>query len=267
MSRDAAVFLLQRVLEKKASIVCQGIESRRNSVLHVAVESPDWTVVEEQQFSMVRLLIERFSSEPEIKEAINMANANGDTTLHFAALSGDFKAAQILLQNGANPNAVNSAGWTPYMNARLSWYFILQIAQMNPGTLSRYLSTLDDQSLVVQRLRNACGKISDLLLAHNCTVPDIEPITGEYRYLLQSALEWFAAGKLAFGECFYRFNFPNLRSLERNPAVTFGTVETTGAKYVIIFNPGISGRSLALRVPGESISLTCCAIRCQYLAH
>src|SRR5579871_4223348 len=137
-SRDAAIFLLQH----GARIICQGAETIKNTVLHIAIEAPDWTIVEKQQFSMVRLLMERFPELLATNEAVNAVNAKGDTPLHYAAALGDYDSAQILLENGANPNTVNNKGFTPYMNAQLSRYFILQKVRMIPDPRSPQLSTL-----------------------------------------------------------------------------------------------------------------------------
>ena len=41
----------------------------------------------------------------------------GQTPLHYAATSGNIKVAQILIENGADPNAANVEGRTPIFNA------------------------------------------------------------------------------------------------------------------------------------------------------
>lgn len=47
------------------------------------------------------------------KAPVNCQDANGMTALHWAALNGQADRVELLLQNGADPNLRNNAGWTP----------------------------------------------------------------------------------------------------------------------------------------------------------
>lgn len=52
--------------------------------------------------------------------SINQKNFGGATALHIAAREGNLEIAKILIENGANVNAVDNEGWTPLMRSSLA---------------------------------------------------------------------------------------------------------------------------------------------------
>jgi len=51
---------------------------------------------------------------------VNQKNFGGATALHMACRENNFEIAKILIENGADINAVDNEGWTPLMRAALS---------------------------------------------------------------------------------------------------------------------------------------------------
>ncbi len=51
---------------------------------------------------------------------INQKNFGGATSLHIASREKNFEIAKILIDNGADVNAIDNEGWTPLMRAALS---------------------------------------------------------------------------------------------------------------------------------------------------
>jgi len=47
-------------------------------------------------------------------------NRKGETALHTAAVKGDDKTVLKLLEQGANPNTVDNAGWSPLHEASIA---------------------------------------------------------------------------------------------------------------------------------------------------
>ncbi len=54
------------------------------------------------------------------KITINQKNLGGATALHLACREKNFEIAKILIENGADINAVDNEGWTPLMRSSLS---------------------------------------------------------------------------------------------------------------------------------------------------
>jgi ankyrin repeat protein len=48
------------------------------------------------------------------KADVNLAFKNGNTPLHFAVASGNLKIVKLLVEKGANKNAKNNKGQTPF---------------------------------------------------------------------------------------------------------------------------------------------------------
>lgn len=78
----------------------------------------------------VRLLLERRANDP------NCRNENGNTPLHYAAISGTKKVSQLLVAHGGDVNAANKAGQTPLHGA----------AGQNWDHIVAYLGSLRDDS-------------------------------------------------------------------------------------------------------------------------
>ncbi len=51
---------------------------------------------------------------------LNQKNFGGATALHLACREGNFEILKILLESGADANAIDNEGWTPLMRAALS---------------------------------------------------------------------------------------------------------------------------------------------------
>ena len=78
------------------------------------------------------------SSKDADKSGINSDDQYGDSPLHYAVQRSNYKAAEILLQNGANPDDTDDQGITPLALA----------ARIED----------DDRKMNVQMLKLLCGE-------------------------------------------------------------------------------------------------------------
>ena len=52
--------------------------------------------------------------------SLEKKNSKGESALHTAAVKGDDKTVLKLLEQGANPNTVDNAGWSPLHEASIA---------------------------------------------------------------------------------------------------------------------------------------------------
>ena len=81
-----------------------------------------------------------------------MADVNGHTALHFAAKEGDMYILHLLLEAGANKDAVNNFGLTPLCtaaaNQRMDVACLLLEAGADKEKAIRYLVSIWDCGLI-----------------------------------------------------------------------------------------------------------------------
>jgi ankyrin repeat protein len=94
------VALVKLLLEKGANIDIQN--DTQHSIMHYAAENPD------PGAEILKLLI-RYSHN----DAVNSINETEQTPLHLAAEAGNKYAAKLLVENGADKDAVDNNGDTP----------------------------------------------------------------------------------------------------------------------------------------------------------
>jgi uncharacterized protein YegJ (DUF2314 family) len=80
---------------------------------------------------MAEKLREQLAEEPTL---VYDADENGWTLLHRQALAGNLAVVQVLLDCGANPQAVTDQGWTPLMFAQsLKWEKVVALLKAAEG--------------------------------------------------------------------------------------------------------------------------------------
>lgn len=93
---------------------------------------------------------------------INQKNLGGATALHLACRTGNLKIAELLIENGADVNAVDAEGWTPLMRASL-----MQNAEIVNLLLSKNASVTSlnkfKDSAVVHAAESECNECLDLI--------------------------------------------------------------------------------------------------------
>ncbi|KAH8725728.1 hypothetical protein GQ44DRAFT_772034 [Phaeosphaeriaceae sp. PMI808] len=168
-NRDAVVLLLQG----GANIFCSLHRGWMHYVLHIADSDLD-SQESAQQFSLVQVLLETFPDKfvKDDGPTINAQDRYGRTALHCAAMMGHLNAVRALV---ALPHIEVSVeeieGWTPLMLALHNVYF---------SDESLLLTETDHRSK-----RNRCKTICKILIDANSVVPEVEPHTGDYLFLLQ----------------------------------------------------------------------------------
>lgn len=97
------------------------------------------------------------------KLLINQKNAGGATALHIASRQGNFEIAKILIENGADVDAVDNEGWTPLMRSSLAKspetvnLLLLRGAKANP------LNSVNE-SAITQAALSDCTECLNLML-------------------------------------------------------------------------------------------------------
>ncbi len=228
--RDAVVLLLQR----GANIFCSLHRGSMHSILHIADSDFD-SQESAQQFSLVQVLLETFPDKfvKDDGPTINAQDRYGRTALHYAAMRGHLNAVRALV---ALPHIEVSVkeieGWTPLMWALHSVHF---------SDESLLLAETDHRSK-----RNRCKTICKILIDANSAVPEVEPHTGDYLFLLQwgmNRLLRLVSGAPATSLTQYASTvFRNFNFVKANTVMLF----TTDRKKVLLLPNGQTPGTTAL---------------------
>ena len=104
------------LLEHTAKLLCNTSKSPGYSILHAAIEDSDLESQKEQQFSMVRSLVESCPSRFHDSPILNSVVESGQTALHLASYHGDKNTVDVLISMGADMSLEKAIGYTPYMD-------------------------------------------------------------------------------------------------------------------------------------------------------
>ena len=94
---------------------------------------------------------------------INQKNYGGATALHIASREGFYEVAKILVDLGADVNAIDNEGWTPLMRANLNNNFNIVELLVNKGANSGGLNNANESVIMHATLAN-CDKCLNLML-------------------------------------------------------------------------------------------------------
>jgi ankyrin repeat protein len=124
--------------------------------------------------NIFRALIMNGKSATEIA-VINLRDHHGNTPLHYTARQGSESNTRLLLEKGANPNAINSLGYTPIFDAAFNGHAHIIQLLLESG-VSLYLN--DVRGIVHSALAAACsngqvGAVEILLAKCTFTLKDI----------------------------------------------------------------------------------------------
>jgi hypothetical protein len=93
---------------------------------------------------------------------INQKNFGGATALHIAARQGNLEMARILVENGADVNAIDLEGWTPLMRAAFFQNNEIVDLLLSNGAAAQLLNSIGE-SVIVHAAISDCDKCLDLL--------------------------------------------------------------------------------------------------------
>jgi hypothetical protein len=93
---------------------------------------------------------------------INQKNFGGATALHLAARQGSLEMARILVENGADVNAIDLEGWTPLMRAAFFQNNEIVDLLLSNGAAAQLLNSIGESAIVHATISD-CDKCLDLL--------------------------------------------------------------------------------------------------------
>ncbi|KAK0709245.1 ankyrin repeat-containing domain protein [Lasiosphaeria miniovina] len=253
--RDAAILLLER----GASLFCCREQGEGFSVMHRAVQCPDVHLKGDQQFSLIRILVE---SCPDIFLPVmdKLVRARDEklkqTALHLAIFHSDMPSFLTLLEFGQCDLAVqNAMGFTPLMMAEYKIHFREgQSDGLEAGLLRRgwdrsevEKQNLRDQAWMVERWR----QMVELLVEASSPTPEKLAIANEYEFLIKHAVLQFVMATRKpgcdehdeLGKAFKHFAFMQGPSAKTglDPAVGLNKEDKT----IVLFPDGYAvGRSV-----------------------
>lgn len=82
------------------------------------------------------------------KVMINQKNLGGGTALHIACREGNFEITKILIENGAEVNAIDNEGWTALMRASLYGNKDIVKLLLENGVQANILNSIGESALV-----------------------------------------------------------------------------------------------------------------------
>ena len=94
----------------------------------------------------MRIILGTFRRKP---GSLEKKNRKGETALQSAAVKGDQETVRCLLEQGANPNTVDNAGWSPLHEASIAGrvhcspeanHFDMMILKIKKGTEMSHLT-------------------------------------------------------------------------------------------------------------------------------
>ncbi len=95
---------------------------------------------------------------------LNQKNIGGATALHIAARSGNLEIINILLENGADVNAMDNESYTPLMRAAIIGNSKIVEALLNKGAKAESLN-LNGESAISQSALSDCVECVNLILS------------------------------------------------------------------------------------------------------
>lgn len=227
------------LLEHGANVFCNTSDSPGYSVLHAAIEDPDLERQKEQQFSMTRTLLESCPSRFRDSTILDSVDRLGQTALHLASYCGDKNTVDILISMGADTSLTNALGHTPYMAAL--WKGTFENVWKEHKESVRKLGA---QVAGWDWLCRNCREIATRLAAAGSPLPPVEPVTGEYHFILDAAIMFTEWEGVSLKACFGTLNLPNLS----RPGRPAGVVQDVNDPAVFIFlTPGMKGPCLIRR--------------------
>ena len=119
--------------------------------------------------------------------AVNAAQPDGTTALHWAAHWNDAEAVALLLKSGADPKAVNRYGATPLSEAVALASGVVIEELLKAGADPNTRTTADGETVLMVAARDGNLDAVNRLLAHGADVNAKESYKG------QTALMWAAA--------------------------------------------------------------------------
>lgn len=93
---------------------------------------------------------------------VNQKNLGGATALHIAGREGNFEAAKILIENGADVNSTDKEGWTPLMRASLSKNPEIVDLLLNNNAIASALNA-ENESAIIHAANSDCVKCLSLM--------------------------------------------------------------------------------------------------------
>jgi hypothetical protein len=93
---------------------------------------------------------------------VNQKNFGGATALHMACREDNFAIAKILVENGADVNAIDNEGWTPLMRASLAGNENIVMMLLNNGATGNNLNSVNESAIVHAALSD-CNECLSLM--------------------------------------------------------------------------------------------------------
>ena len=93
---------------------------------------------------------------------VNQKNIGGATALHIASREGFLEIAKILIENGADVNAIDNEGWTPLMRANINGHHEVVALLVSKGVGSGGLNYTGESAIMHATLGN-CDKCLNIM--------------------------------------------------------------------------------------------------------